>query len=251
MKLFELFGAPPKEKRQAEKEKFPAYHFESMQELQGPIRSVVEQLQEEIDAGAYDALISDDASARLPTRVFREIIGQRIEVKHPDLTPEEKRDALKTFFVAGGRFMENEKALEEFFKKIKSDVKRRALLITEYMATGKSLQRLTKLLDEAGILYDVAVVMSANNEKEYRPLFSNLIYMHRLVIGATGREEPSIYKNSSVLGGVSKYPLDKTQVAHPYRYKGEEYEEVEEAKKKAREDAHALAQEVLKEVWKQ
>jgi hypothetical protein len=246
MKLFELFGAAPKEKKHAEKEKFPAYHFESIRELQEPIRSVVEQLQEEIDAGVYDTLISDDASARLPTLAFREIIGQRIEAKNPDLTPEEKRDALKTFFIAGGRRMENEKALGEFFQEIKPGVKKRALLVTEYMSTGESLKRVMALLDKAGILYDVAAVMAEHSEQDYKSLFSNFINMHRLVIGATGREEPAIY-NAAELSGVYKYSEDLK--AHPRRYKGEEYEEVSEGKRKAREDVHTMAQEVLKEAW--
>jgi hypothetical protein len=254
--LFEFFSTAPQEKKTTEttavKEKEQIhYNFESLRELQEPIRNIVERLQKEIDSGVYDTLISDDASGRLPTIAFREIISQRIDAKNPNLTSEEKRDALKTFFIAGGRQMANKEALAEFLQRIKPDVKRRALLVTEYISTGESLKRVMTLLDKAGILYDVAAVMAGHSEQDYKSLFSDSTHMHRLAIGATGRQEPEIY-NAAGLSGVYKPLFEKG--AHPLRYVGSEYEPLNdealgEERQKAREDVHTLAQEVLKEVW--
>ncbi len=253
MKLFELFGVAPQEKKSTKDRKKVPYNFESLRQLQEPIENVVEKLKKEIETGTYDVLISDDASARLPALALREILTARIHKKNPDPTPEEKRESLKTFFVAGGRNMKNDAELEEFFQKIKPDVRKRALLVTEYISTGKSLQRLMNLLDKAGILYDVAAVMAAHSEQDYKSIFSNYLYMHRMVIGATGKDEPEIY-NAGRLSGVVKDPFSPQQSAHPVSYKGGEFEPLNEdglaeEKQKARDDVRMLAQEVLKEVW--
>lgn len=228
------------------------YNLEAMRQLQDPLAKAVEKLKEEIDQNVYDVLLSDDASGRLPTLVLKDILTRRIEEANPDLSPEEKRDALKVRFVAGGRFSKNDEALREFFRKMKPEVKKRVLLVTEYIASGNSIRRLMNFLDNEDIPYDMLAVMGMNSEKDYQPLFDEFSENHRLIVGDYDYiEDPKIYSLIAAKG-VDKpyhhrdaYPRAIT-TANDHKISGDQ---LKKDKEKSREDAHTLAQAVLKKVW--
>ena len=227
------------------------YNFEAMRQLQDSLIRAVEKIKKEIDQNAYDVLLSDDAGGRLPTLALKDILTRRIEGTNPDLSPEKKRDALKILFIAGGRFTENNLALRKFFKEIKPNVKKRVLLVTEYISSGESIERLMKFLDEEDISYDILAVMGDNSEKYYQELFKDHSENHRLVVGDYKREEPKIY-SAVTFGGVRKPYMHHTAHSRALsKLKDPKIpeEKLKEDMEKAREDTHVLAQAVLKKVW--
>lgn len=227
------------------------YNLEAMRQLRNPFTKAVEKIKEEIDQNVYDVLLSDDASGRLPTLALKDILTGNIEKTNPDLTPEEKRDVLKTFFVAGGRFTENNLILRKFLEKMKSQVKKRVLLVTEYIATGKSIKRLMDFLDAEDIPYDVLGVIGMDSEKDYQLIFKDYLKNHKIIIGDYGREEPRIYSTIAAKGVDKPYhhhaahPRAITMANNP-KILGDQ---LKEDKEKSREDVHTLARETVKKVW--
>lgn len=234
---FESAKKPEKQETEAK------YHFEEIAELEKPMMSLAEQLKEAIDKGEYDTLISDDAGGRIPTLIMREIMATRMRKAHPEFTPDQERESLKTYFAAGGR-AQNPDALKKFFKSIKSEVKNKALLITEYMDTGESILKLGKVLDKAKLPFDVLASCTLSSK-------SNLIYYaeefyknHQLYVGEQGKF-PKLYLVNHRLGGIEK--VEGSKEPHPHilpKLFG-----IEEDIKQAREDVKLMAKRILEKVW--
>lgn len=129
----------------------------------------------ENELAQYDMIISDDASGRLPSMFFRRIINKkRQEAGLPEVD---------TFFVAGGRHGWDEIKAEmvDFFKS-KGKSHGRTLLVTEYIESGRSINEIVKLLEAAGIDFDLASVSVASQDsiskskKEEKKFIDHLRY---------------------------------------------------------------------------
>ena len=119
------------------------FHFEEIAEIEPAIISLVNQLKEKIESGEYDTLISDDVGGRIPTLILRKIIKEH--------NPDQK---LQTFFVASGKTYlptptDKEKygQLQEYLRKV-ADKTKKALIVTQFVFTGKTLIRLSHALKE-------------------------------------------------------------------------------------------------------
>ncbi|MFA5020518.1 MAG: hypothetical protein WC517_00410 [Patescibacteria group bacterium] len=103
----------------------------------------------------YGVIISDDASARLPSLFFRRLINKEKDKK--------KMSHVETYFIASGRH-----DVEDVYRGIKDYLKekvipnQRVLLVSEYIDTGRSINRICRILDELGVDYDLAAVSSAD-----------------------------------------------------------------------------------------
>lgn len=242
MKFLEKIPYFGKEKSSAEAE----YKHEEIESIRKPFLSLVEKLKESIDAETYDTLIGDDASGRIPTLALRNVMAERMRQVHPNLSPEEDRERLKTYFVAGGRINTNTEGLKEFFEKIKPTVKKRALFVTEYIATGESMKRIGEILEKEQIPFDIATLgfvvdQYAQREEEVR----NFLVRHKIFsgeyTGPTGT--PDIY-GAHRLAGVEKYPNQKNP--HAYKF----FDGNNPILQKSREDIKKLSSETSIEVWK-
>lgn len=258
------------------------YNFEAIRELEGPIENLVWQLKEAIISGKYDAIIGDDASGRIPTLVFRKIMEARIHKLHLNLTPEEQRDALKTYFVTGsaavkwnsdfpdrkGAMNQSNADMLKYFKSIKPNIKNKALLITEYISTGGVITGLAEALKKAGIPFDVATVVK---REEYDEVDKNISSKGgRLFIGSYGCL-PDIF-GQKLLSGVGK-KFDYYKKGRPDKMAIhvepilKEVKEIKEGRREdflkeaidpkevskniemAREDATLMADRILEKVW--
>lgn len=238
-----IFGQGKKRHEKAERE----YAHAEIEALKVPFSRLVYKLKEDIDAGTYDMLIGDDASGRIPTMALRKVFANRMRATHPDITPDEDREALKTYFVAGGRSRHEDQYehMRSFFEKIAPEVRRRALVVTEYIQSGESIRRLVKLLDAEHIPFDIATISFGIDERderseEVRDFFRN----HTIIAGIVTRNAgaPLIYDRQD-LAGVEKsvQPLN----AHAVRY----FEKNSQDFLAARGDISRLADEALKENW--
>lgn len=242
------------------------YMAEELKELEPSMISAVEKIKDAIDGEEYDALIGDDASGRIPTLVLREVMRQRMEKMHPDLEPEEKRKKLQTYFVAGGRRPggisreekeENkwlseqlDKDLADFFEKIKPDIKRRALFVTEHISTGESLAAISKLMEKAGIPFDI---VSARAEATFSgtELENEAERGHKTFIGGFG-EELGIYKKNRYSGVVKnrqRGELNWPRHAKPF-FTMPYHSYARKMLRETRDDAKMMADKIVKEVWK-
>lgn len=246
----ETLGKPPKKLSETQ-EKEPRYHFKEIAELEKPIENLVRQLKERINAGEYDVLISDDVSGRLVTLALRKVIKERLKKLQPDLTAEQKRESLRTHFIGGGQIHSDCEALLEFFKKIKPKVRKRALLITEFIGTGGSLARIGKIFEEQDIPFDIAAVVSLE-KASYYDKYADVLNRHNLFIGIPCGELPKIYGRKE-LSGIYKVDEELMNIggAHPRPLREHPYpgKDLQKDINMAREDVNILADQVLKAVW--
>ncbi|MBI2635322.1 MAG: hypothetical protein HYW79_02145 [Parcubacteria group bacterium] len=189
------------------------FHFEEIAEIESATVSLVRQLKEKIENGEYDELISDDVGGRIPTLVLRRIIK---EVR-PD-------KSLDTYFIASGkayfpssstRESGSEKGmydmLQEHLSKITKD-KKKALLVTQYVHTGKTLIALADALKEAGLKdFDIAA-LDVMPHFEYENALRNRLDNNRLYVGSEAWHH--IHEEHEKLAGVRK---SKKYVPYPRR----------------------------------
>lgn len=173
------------------------FHFKEIAEIEPAMLSLVKQLKEKIDSGEYDTLISDDVGGRIPTLILRKIIKER----SPD-----KR--LETFFIASGHtylptFADAEKynQLQEHLKKV-TDKTKKALVVTQFIFTGKTLIRLAHALKEAGVNdFDIATV-DAMPYFEEEGLLRSRLGGNNLYIGSEAWHY--LHEEHKKLGGIRK-----------------------------------------------
>lgn len=145
----------------------------------------------------YSVIISDDASGRLPSLFFRRLINKERKKNN--------EPGVKTYFIAGGRHDSQMKYdnIKKFLKQ-KIGSKDKVMVVTEYIETGRSINKLLQIIESLGIDFDlVAVSAYADNDfySEYPLIKEHMIcggdnhggaYFH----GYVGN---SVIKNSSGL----------------------------------------------------
>ncbi len=252
-----------------------SYNFEEIGILEAPIENLVRQLWEAIISGKYDVIIGDDAAGRIPTLVIRKIMEVMMRESNPNLTAEEDREKLKTFFVAGGVRNENNQTLLDLFKKIKPSIKNRALVVTEYIFSGSTIGKISALLEEADIPFDTATVLA---DKENLKQVNNLLSSkgHNLLFGQsyTGKV-PRIYQFGKISGVLTRRNdnsiIGNSAHAMPYRKalenfdysvfdiyienpkegearKSSDIKNIQKSLNEAREDVDLMADRILKKI---
>jgi len=119
----------------------------------------------------YDTIISDDSSGRLPAIVLRRIINKKRKAAN---LPE-----VNTFFVASGRhnFRAIRNKMLDFFNKKKDGIGK-ALLVSEYISSGGSIEQLVKVMEEVGLDFDLSVISIEEEPDHYagKDFVKHLIY---------------------------------------------------------------------------
>ena len=180
----------------------------------------------------YDTIISDDASGRLVSLFLREVINRK--------KAELDQQPVQTYFIAGGRCNDQNtyKAIDKFIAKKKPSINK-ALLVTEFIETGASINSIVKKLDKYNINFDVASVSVSGdffNDKTKKELAS---LVKRLRYG-TKDETGLAFYGKSFTGVVKVY---QAKSAHPVKQ-----ENIRSRKilNEARRDMKLLATEILK-----
>lgn len=184
----------------------------------------------------YETILSDDASARLVSLLFRSIIDKKR--KDNKLTP------VKTFFVAGGmpntKDKMGESAVGRFIDEHKGAFGK-TLLVTEYIHSGKTIEPIVKILEKQGVDFDLATVSVGNHPESYpEDLTRHLVYGE---IGGEGGE--AFYGGKTfAYRGVHKdaYQSHFRSSAFPEKNNWLDFEKM----KDAREDVKLVADELLK-----
>lgn len=179
------------------KESIPEFHFKEIAEIEPAMVSLVKQLKEKIDRGEYDTLISDDVGGRIPTLILRKIIKE--------YSPDKK---LVTFFIASGKTYlptpantEKYEQLQEHLKKV-TDKTKKALIVTQFIFTGKTLIRLADALKEAGVdNFDIATV-DAMPHFEKEGLLRSRLGDNNLYVGSEAWHH--LHEEHEKLGGIRK-----------------------------------------------
>jgi hypothetical protein len=138
----------------------------AIQRLEHEVGRVLDQLKDEIESGAYTAIVGDDASGRIPTLVAAGVIRA--------VYKERGHNAPLVRFLAGstglGRASEEVKekkrsGLVEQVERIKKDAEgrtnslaRRVLFITDTIDTGETMREFVDAFNKAGWNMDIATL---------------------------------------------------------------------------------------------
>jgi hypothetical protein len=131
--------------------------------LEVPMQRILTQMKPAVERHQYGVMIVDDTSGRLPGLVLLEVFNDVYLKKHePPMYP---------VFVQGSRYESDvprmQSRLQEQSRQLdKLEPNQRALLVTEYVETGRTLERFEDVLLGAGIPYDIATVRS-----QHEPLY--------------------------------------------------------------------------------
>ena len=178
--------------------------------LRVAIQKILSELRPKIERGTYQLVVGDDASGRIPTLIFERVIKELYEekgFKNPEVR-----------FIAGGikgdvkgdARKEKIKKAEEYFKKIKSMSQKEgekilnALVVTDTIETGGSLEFIANALKNNGIKFDIATIALIlmkpyRKENIEKSLGGRIVY---------GQEHDAVIYGSHQLSGVEKDPKD-------------------------------------------
>ena len=155
-----------------------------------------EKMKAHIENGAYDALVSDDTGGRIPTLIFREIFKL--------VNPKRK---FQTLFVASGsnyypKTTDEEKKLADYLKAGIGDSKS-VLLVTQYIHSGGTLERLVAELKNTGVEnIDVSTIDATGGKEE---ILANQFMCDNVYIGSLkDKRQFGFSENHNVLSGISK-----------------------------------------------
>lgn len=174
-----------------------------LNQLKNPIRKILGDLRVPIEQGAYNAIIGDDASGRIPTLILSEVI-KRVYAQYGHKAP------VIRFMTSPSRVHHDaqKENIQAHVSKILKDAQNsfgdgKALLVTDVVWSGKTLSRLMDGIRANGWNADVATVGFVDNHNTKREVEET--------IGApliNGSEEtPAIY-NRKYLSGVTKNRKD-------------------------------------------
>lgn len=205
----------------------PEFHFDEIASLEPALVSLLNQLKGELEHNPYDTLISDDVGGRIPTLALWQIMRRL----HPDLK-------LRVNFVSGGRYLpqpnetSEEESLQAYLRPIAAAA-HRGLLVTQYTHTGRTLIKLSRELERAGLAdFDVAVVDTQMGSDKLNSL-EQALDPHLLYIGDNRKRD--LHEKHQHLSGVGKpknsfspYPLSTITLteAEGRQISGQEWREI-------------------------
>ncbi len=223
------------------------WHHEEIEFLRMPLERIIRQLGERIERGEYSLIVGDDASGRIPTNTLWYFLKD-VYAAHGAPSPDAR------FFagakkLSGEKLREKTRAIREHLERYRDQKKeagadiRRALVVTDTIASGESLKPIAKALEKMKIPFDIATVgLLVERESERQDLEN---YLGARIFAGSSGGTPGIYDKQS-LAGVTKNRQDV--FARPARElwedaedEGEAAREVQRYINEAREDSHTLA----------
>jgi hypothetical protein len=226
-------------------------NYREIEDLRRPAEDLLLQLKEKIDRGEYNLIIGDDASGRIPTRIFYNTLKAIYEKK--------KYESPKVIFFAGsGRFNTKSHSWirEEKTKMIKAYLKHflknnaigaekiKALVISEVIDTGNSLKPLADALHQEKIDFDIAAFSGPYVKEHVRRLEE---YLGCKIFEPLSEETKDGIYGKLRLHGVRKETHEL--FAHPLRdsfwtkiFRRDSSKSIKNSVKKAREDVNKLSE---------
>lgn len=183
------------------------FAFKEIEELREPLQEVLGKIREKIDGHQYDLIIGEETSGRIPTlvvtRLMKRLYGET--------------EKLQALFFAGGRSVHNAAAMEKKYEGIQQSLKKvldsqnakEALVVTDTILSGGSVQPITDSLKQLGKRFDL---LALGHESGLTVKFSDEDIRSRLgvepIYGMKGT--PTIVKHPDKhrLSGVTKHWSD-------------------------------------------
>ncbi|MFA5830933.1 MAG: hypothetical protein WC878_03840 [Candidatus Paceibacterota bacterium] len=258
----------PQESISSENNSPEKLHFSEVEELREPVEKILAEIAPRLEKGEYQLLIGDDASGRVPTWVWKKIIGEMYEEK--GFPPIEtvyiagSGSSGKSQNLTGGAFQEKKEKIEDFLKYLSEGKESqkirvraplsRVLISTDSVFTGTSLDPLMEVLKEGGIPFDIIAIGLQKTHSGDKGIRSG----QKIIYGKIGL--PGV-DGSSHLSGVGKFTRflfshTRNPIFVNVPISSEEENKSSETVRKSdlslsREDATRLAKEIVEKYHKE
>jgi len=222
------------------------FNFTEVGQLRGPVEKILKHLYPKIIAGEYGVIIGDDASGRIPALLFNDFIAgvyKEYGFEKPDIR-----------FIAGSKDLHDEeketkkKLIFEYLNKIRENLpetnaSKKALIVTDVINTGVSLDPLIEVLKEIGMGFDVACI-GDDTTQDVEKRWGKEVYF-----GEPGI--PYIYGFGSISGVEKKTTeLFSTPIKNNPTYSKDEKKDIQLSINESREDVRLLAGQILETLKK-
>jgi len=134
--------------------------FSEIAALETPLKTIIEGILK--DGTTYDLIISDDTSGRIPTLVIGKVLN--------DLNERRGLRSIPVRFAGGHHRLKDylrEHEMDVILRKMQKEPKR-ILLVTDYVASGRTIKDFGDFFAAREISYDIACVSIDDKEKDYR-----------------------------------------------------------------------------------
>lgn len=156
----------------------------------------------------YDTILSDDVSAHLVSTVFWKLINHAHEAE--GLTP------AQIFYLAAGQKSKAYPAIAEFLFSRRSDLGK-ILLCTEYTENGVVLDKLSTLLDDIHVNYDLAILIDGGPGRFNHPRGHTYKTVYRGGVWVSKTRPPTDFMNNPAINGVYRDPDQTDPFSKEYR----------------------------------
>ena len=201
--------------------------LQEVAELEKPTQNIIGKIKEKIERGEYGIIIGDDASGRIPTLILGGFIKKISKLKN---LPEPniifipgKLNETEDFLVAKEKKLKLQKHLFEY------GVKRddRILIVTEAIASGRSLGVLSHLLKAVGFEVDIATMGIESPENSfYQQAREKNLGNSNIILGNYSRKEPVgqshtplVYSQGKIINGIYKISGDLKSITKKSQFR--------------------------------
>jgi len=196
-------------------------------EIIGALVSLMEQIREGINT--YDTILSDETGARLISLVFRKVINEARRI--------ENHTPVSTFFLATGQDVGTGEliSIENYLAKKNKGISR-ALVVTEYMYSGESMQYLGEILNRLEIDSTIISLATEHEPEDYR----NRELIHIPIYSGKSESQILVTRSGRKYSGVKK--KEYRQSPHPIKDSALDMQIIADV----RHDVDLIAKELIK-----
>lgn len=170
----------------------PEYHT-LVSSIEEPMTKICTELKPRFESGEYSIIVGDDTSGRIPTLVIREFARVVSRETGAGIPP--------AVFLQPGRMVADEDLESQFEKRVKplaiDKHAKKALIVTDYVYRGTTLNRLSNIFRNSSLNFDVVVLRMFNEfDKEKLDLPETSL----LIVGDILPYPPDIWRKTYLTG---------------------------------------------------
>lgn len=172
--------------------------------LEKPMLKICNELKSGLERNKYGIIVGDDTSGRLPTLALKGFSDFVSDQNHMERLP--------TVFLQSGTKAKDEDVALQFKERVlsrKKDIQdKKALIVTDYIQSGRSVNRLMELFKSQDLPFDV-VVLHLSDEFDQSKLV--IPESSNMIIGEVSPYSPSVWAKET-LTGLSRIEIPTNEV---------------------------------------
>lgn len=171
---------------------FPEYQT-LVASLEKPMLKICKELKSDFEKGNYGIIVGDDTSGRFPTLAMKGF-SDYISIQNDT-------EKLPAVFLQSGIKVKDEDVLQQFNERVlpyKDGLDgKKALIVTDYIQSGRGINRLIGLFNSLNLSFDIAVLMISDKLDQSK---LNIPQASKVCVGEISPLIPSVWKRPALTG---------------------------------------------------